>query len=116
MNIRDVEKTAIVDIAGNAMSQSELELIQELFEQKASGCRIAINLKNVDYITDDFIKLLKRYANEKKLSLFGLNNDIYLMLFITQSDKYADIYLNEQDFMQNKNIIVHRRLKLLKSA
>lgn len=116
MSIRDVDKVCIVDIAGKAVSQSELIKLKKLFKDKASEMRIGINLKNVSYIDYDFISFLQECSFKQKLSVFNLKNDIYLFLFVSKADKYTHIYLDENDFVEEKRSIVHRRLKLLKSA
>lgn len=116
MNIRDVGKTAVIEIAKDAINKTELEKIEEFLNKKTSKTRVAINLKNVNHIDYDFTCLLKKQAERAKLSLFGLNNDILLKLFVSQSDKLVNLYLDEQDFNSDKNAIVYRRLKLLKSA
>lgn len=116
MNIRDVGKTAVVDIAKEAITTAELKEIEKLLQNKASNNRVAINLKNVRYIDFDFINLLKNNANKNKLSLINVNTDIYLMLFVHKADIYTDLYLDEFDFVKEKNSIVYRRLKVLKTA
>ena len=116
MNIRDVGKTAVIDIAKDAINKIELAKIEEFLKTKNSKTRVAINLKNVNHIDYDFTCLLKKQAKRAKLSLFGLNNNILLNLFVSQSDRLVDLYLDEQDFNAEKNAIVYRRLKLLKSA
>jgi len=116
MNIRDVGKTAIIDIAKDVISVGELGIIEKLLEKNVSHKRVAIDLKHVKYIDIDFINLMKSYAVKNKVSLFNLNNDVYLMLFVHKADIFVDIYLDEFDFLKEKNSIVHRRLKLLKTA
>ena len=90
MKIRDVDKVCIVDIAGKTVSQSDLIELKRLFKKEASF--------------------------KQKLSLFNANNEVYLLLFVSKTDRYVNIYLNENDFYEDKHCIVYRRLKLLKSA
>ncbi len=116
MRIRDVDRVCIVDIAGKAVSQSELIKLKKLFKDKASKMRIGINLENVSSIDYDFISFLQECAFKQKLSICSLKTDVYLFLFVSKADRYVDIYLNEDDLCQEKRSIVNRRLKLLKSA
>lgn len=116
MKIKDVDKVCIVDIAGNAISKADLIELKKLFEKKAFKKRIGINMKNVLEIEHNFLEFLERCSNKQKLSVYNVNNEVYLMLFILRYDKYVNIYLNEEDFYNDKKCIVYRRLKLLKKA
>jgi len=116
MNIRDVGKTAVIDITTDVISKAQLNEIEQFLKTKTVKTRVAINLKSVNFIDSDFTHLLQKQFESRKLSLFGLNNNIFLKLFVSQSDKLVDLYLDETDFLASKNIMVNRRLKLLKSA
>lgn len=116
MKIKDVDKVCIVDIAGNAISKSDLIELKKIFEKKVLKKRIGINLKNVLNTGHEFLDFLEQCCEKQKLSVFNVNNEVYLMLFILKYDKYVNIYLNEEDFYSDKKCIVYRRLKLLKKA
>ena len=117
MKIKDVDKVCVVDIAGNAISKQDLIELKKLFNQKALKKRIGINLKNILEIDNEFLEFLEESGKKRKLSVYNVNNDVYLMLFVLRYEQYVDIYLNEEDFFSDKNCIVYRRLKLLpKSA
>lgn len=116
MNIRDVDGVCIADITGNVVSQFELKELKKLYKTKAARKRIGINLESVNSINYDFLLFIQECAFKQKVSLFNVAVDVYMMLFISHSDKYINIYLDENDFINNKRSIVYRRLKLLKSA
>lgn len=116
MKIRDVDKVCIVNIEGNSISQSDLIELKDIFKKKASKKRIGINLENVMNINHSFIDFLQECSFKQKLSLFNLNNETYLCLFICKTDNYVNIYINGSDFFEDKHSIIYRRLKLLKSA
>ena len=54
MNIRDVGYVRVVDIEGNTISQQDIKSIKNLFREKDSKQRIGINLKQVDYINENW--------------------------------------------------------------
>lgn len=116
MNIRDAGNMRVVDIEWTTISQQDIKDIKNLFAKKDSRQHIGINLKQVNYINDDFVALLKDVSDKEKAAVFNLNNDIYLLFFVINADKYVDIYLNERDFLSQKNLLVYRRFKLLKTA
>lgn len=116
MKIKDVNKVCIVDIAGNAISKSDLINLKRLFKENVFEKRIGINLKNVSSLEPQFLEFIKKTSETEKLSIFNVDNEVYLLLFITKHDKHVSIYLNEEDFCADKNSIVYRRLKIVKNA
>ncbi len=116
MRIRDVDGVCIADIEKNVVSQSELEKIKRIFKNKSARKRIGLNLQNVSFLDYDFIHFLKEASLKHKISIFNANTDVYLFLFISQADKYVNIYIDCNDFISDKNSVVYRRFKLLKSA
>lgn len=116
MNIRDAGDMRVVDIEGITISQQNIKEIKNLFKGKGSKQSIGLNLKGVTHINDDFVSFIKEISNKEKLSIFNVSNDIYLLLFVLKADKYVEIYLDERDFCSQKNLLVYRRLKLLKTA
>lgn len=116
MKIKDVDKVCIVGIAGKAILKSDLIKLKKLFRLKNASTRIGINLGNITATNTDFLELLKETSFERKISVFNVKHEIYLTLFISQYDRFVDIYINEDDFIKEKRCIVYRRLKLLKSA
>ena len=116
MIIREAGKTAVIEIAKDAISITDLEKIESFLQEKSASTRVAINLCNVSHIDYDFTCLLQKQSQRACLSLFGLNNDILLKLFVSQADRLVNLYLDERDFKADKNAMVYRRLKLLKSA
>lgn len=116
MKIKDVDKVCIVDIAGKTISESDLIELKELYKKTSSKKRIGLNLEHVVSIDANFLEFIKETSQKQKLSAFCLNNEAYLMLFISRYDHHINIYINENDFYQDKRSIVYRRLKLLKTA
>ncbi len=116
MKIKDVDKVCIVDMAGNAVSKSDLIELKKLFKRKVFKRRIGINLKNVADVDSNFLDFLKESSTQDKLSIYNVENEVYLLLFVLHYDEHVNIYLNEEDFFLDKKSIVYRRLKLLKAA
>lgn len=116
MKIKDVDKVCVVDIDGIAISKTDLIELKRVFRQKAEQKRIGINLKKVLNVNHDFLEFLQDTSSKQRLSLFNVNNEVYLLLFVSHNDEHVNIYLNEEDFYADKRRIVYRRLKLLKSA
>lgn len=117
MIIKDVNKVCIVDIEGTTISQADMASLKALFEKKGSSRRrVGINLQNVASINHDFIEFITSSIARNKVSLYNVNNDIFLMLFVLKQDKNVNLYLNESDFINDENAIFYRRLRLVKAA
>lgn len=116
MKIKDVDKVCVVDIDGDSISKTDLIELKRLFRQRAELKRIGIDLKKVLNVNHDFLDFLQESSFKQKLSIFNVNNEVYLLLFVSKNDEHVNIYLNEEDFYADKRRIVYRRLKLLKTA
>lgn len=116
MKTKDVNGVCIVDVEADSISTASLRDLKNLFKEKSNKKRIGLNLGDVKTLNHDFLDFLKNSAVLNKISLYNLTTEAYLMLFVSKYDNYADIYLDEADFIAEKRPIVYRRLKLLKTA
>lgn len=116
MNIRDVDNVCIVDISGNDLSQADITKLRKLYKEKSVSTRIGIDFAQIKSVEPEFFALVKEAAGQKKLSVFNADSSVYLQLFVSQADRYLNLYLNERDFLEDKRSIVKRRLKVLKTA
>ena len=115
MKIKDVNKVCIVDIENTAISQADITELNALVSKKTKK-RIGINLQNVQNINHDFIEFISSSVARNRISLFNVNNDVFLMLFVLKQDKNISLYLDENDFIKDSNAIFYRRLRLVKAA
>jgi hypothetical protein len=116
MIVKDAENICIIVIEGNTISDTELTELEQFSKQKGLKIRIGIDLGNVKTVKAGFLEFLHRASLKKKVSIFNVNSDIYLMLFVMHYEQYTEIYLDERDFRMEKRNIVYRRLKILKAA
>ena len=116
MNIRDIEHACIVDIARNALSQKDVCRIKTLYKKRSHNVRMGLDMRGVRCFDSDFYSFMKDAALKSKLSLFNLENELFLQLFVSGSDSLVNLYLNENDFLRDKRLIVNRRFRLLKTA
>src|SRR5574344_875989 len=63
---------------------------------------MAIDLLNVTDICTDFIHFLKEASKKKVISLFNIPSEVFAILNLTKSDKFAKIYVSEYDYFQGK--------------
>lgn len=113
MNIRDVDDVCIVDTAGKALSQSDMTKLRKIYKEKATTRRVGLDFTGIKSVEPEFFAFVKDVAERNKISLFNADSSIYLQLFVSQIDRYLNIYLNESDFCENKRSIVKRRLRVV---
>ena len=115
MIIKDVNKVCIVDIEGTTISQADIAGLNSLISKKTKR-RIGIDMKSVLNVNHDFIEFISSSVAKNKISLFNVNNDVFLMLFVLKQEKNVSLYLSESDFLSDENSIFYRRLKVVKAA
>lgn len=116
MKIREFDDFSVIDLAGDSIAKHDILELDTYCKKGYLDKRIAINMSNINNVTLDFLEFLSLYANKNKIALFGLNNDIFLQLFISGINNCVDIYLDKQDFAEEKRLLVKRNLKLVKAA
>ena len=116
MKIKDVNRVCIVDIEETTISQADISELNTLFTKKNLKKRVGINMKNVLHINHDFIEFISSSPAKNRVSLFNVNNDVFLILFVLKQDKNICLYLDENDFVNDSNAIFYRRLRLVKAA
>jgi len=75
--------------------------------------QIALDLSRVQDCTIDFIEELKQFCTEKNLGLFNIPSDIFVLLNIMQIDKCAKLYVSENDFIEDKHLLINRKFLLV---
>ena len=98
------------------MSSAHCMQMQQKLSEISHKARIAIDLNEVEKIDLYFLDFIKSNSNKNKISLYNVNTNIMLFLYITKNEKYAKLYLNKSDFLKDKRQIIRRRFKMLKSA
>ena len=78
-----------------------------------NNCKIALDMKFVKDIQENFLQLLKKQSFITKISLFNLDANIMAILGIRQFDKYVYIYADESDYEKNTRSIVNRKFKVV---
>ena len=116
MNFKDVNGVCIIDVDEKSISGANIIELKRLLASKVLSRRVAINMKNISTVSHDFLELLKEVALTQKISLINIDTNIYLMLFILKYDQHVNLYLDSNDFIAEKNMMLHRRFKLVSAA
>ena len=118
MNIRDIGNICIVDICKDTISQTDVQKLHKMLENRPHSRRLGINMRNVRHVDDSFYDFVKNWREEKKTKAAFFNTEVpvFLQFYVSGMDYFVNIYLDKNDFYNDRRVIVRRRLKLLKSA
>lgn len=75
--------------------------------------KIGIDLINVSDCTIDFIENLKQISSNKKISLFNIPSDIFILFNTMNIDKSVHLYVNEQDFIEGSRQLLNRNFSIV---
>lgn len=108
MEINVSDKFCIITPLSQTLDKRETFRIQEELKNLGEN-NIALDLKEVEDCTFDFIELIK----EHNLSLFNIPSDIFLIFNIMGLDRQANLFVSELDFKSNKHRLIQRNFKVV---
>ena len=111
MEIRDNEKFCIFAPRGERLDCRESErLLKEISDETR---QVGIDLKYVYDCTIDFIEALKESAKNKKISIFNIPSDIFVLFNIMKLDRAVNLYVSESDFELETRRLINRNFQLV---
>lgn len=111
MEILDNENFCIFAPLGGRLDSNES---RRLFNELAVETRrIGIDLKYVYDCTIDFIDALKLTAKSRKIAIFNIPSDIFVLFNVMKLDKVVNLYVSESDFESDSRRLVNRELRLV---
>ena len=109
MEIRIFEKFCILTPLSPQLNAYECGRLYEEI-QKYSGLSIGIDLTFVQDCTIEFIEGLYRLS---PLNIFNISSDVFALFNMMKVDKRANLFVNEQDFIENKHRIINRQFSIV---
>ena len=111
MEIRADEKVCIFTPLAPRLDERECgRLFAEIeAENKVS----AIDLSHVHDCTMDFIEGLKRLCSFKKIGIFNIPSDIFVLFNIMKLDRCAKLFVSELDFGEDSRQMINRNFRVL---
>lgn len=111
MEIRENEKVCIfAPLSGKLDRDETARLVREIMVEPR---QIGIDLKYVYDCTIDFIEGLKQSAKVKKLAIFNIPSDIFVIFNVMKLDRVIDLYVSESDFEYQARRLVSRSFSLV---
>lgn len=114
INFRETDLGYIFDVDSTVLTFELLFSLEKSIQELPCEKSVALNLQNVEVISNEFFEFIKKFAQIRKISLINIQSDIFVLLNLTCYDKYAKIFLNDFDFEQDKRMMVNRRLTILR--
>ena len=74
---------------------------------------IALDLNYVEDCSIDFYDKLKTLAQKKKIGIYNIPSDIFVILNTMQLDKYVNLYVSKLDFEENARRLINRNFALV---
>ena len=111
MEIRDNDKFCIFAPLGGKLDKRESQRL--LSEVSNETRQVGIDLKYVYDCTIDFIEMLKMTAKSKRISIFNIPSDIFVLFNVMKLDKTVNLFVSELDFEENQRRIINREFKLV---
>lgn len=109
----DINNTVINDNESTKI----FDLIKKYFSKNYYS--VFLNFTFVEKIENEFFeRLFILYKDNKyknlEISVFGLSNDLLMLFYLMNVDKYIQIYNDEADAILKTNMLVKRRLKIIR--
>lgn len=73
---------------------------------------VAINLDNVCDCTVDFIEGLRSLVKIKKIKIYNIPSDIFVIFNLMDVDKMVPLYTSELDFEEERRQLINRKFVL----
>lgn len=96
----------------NFKSLANLAILLDKMDMNKNS--IALDLKEVETVTEDFFTFIKNFSETTKLTLLNIPSELFAMLNLRRYDKNVRMFNNNLDFIQDKNELVNRKFKIIK--
>ena len=75
---------------------------------------IALDLKEVESVTEDFFTFIKNFSETTKLTLLNIPSELFAILNLRRYDKNVRMFNNNLDYIEDKQELVNRKFHVVK--
>lgn len=111
MEIRENDKLCIFTPLCKILNKQECIRLFNIIEKDSR--KIAIDLSYVNECTIDFIEKIKNFPTNKRLGIFNIPSDVFVLFNTMKVDKSANLYVSELDFIENSRQLLNRDFSLV---
>lgn len=111
MEIRENDRMCIFAPLSQKLNSYECS---RLFKNIMKDSReVAIDLNYVEECSIDFINTIKEICATKKIGIFNIPSDIFMIFNVMQIDKCASLFVSEIDFKSDKRQLINRQFTIV---
>ena len=96
----------------NFKSLANLAILLDKIDFKAKS--VALDLKEVESVSEDFFTFIKNFSETTKLTLLNIPAKLFAMLNLRRYDKNVKMFNNNLDYFEDKNELINRKFRLVK--
>ncbi len=75
---------------------------------------VALDLKEVESVTEDFFTFIKNFSETTKLTLLNIPSELFALLNLRRYDKNVRMFNNNLDFIEDKRELINRKFHIVK--
>lgn len=111
MEIRDNDKLCIITPLSTIINKYEsTRIIDEIQHESRS---VALDLSYVQDCTIDFLEKLKNICSTKKIGIFNIPSDLFVLFNMMKVDKFAKLFVSELDFTEDTRQLINRHFEIV---
>jgi len=112
---KNEDKKYVINIKSKELNFNSLANLAILLSKSGlSEKPIALDLKEVESVTEDFFTFIKNFSEATKITLLNIPSELFALLNLRRYDKNVKMFNNNLDFVQDKNELVNRKFHLVK--
>ena len=109
------ENKYVIGIKSKELNFKSLANLAILMDKMDLSTRpVALDLKEVESVTEDFFTFIKNFSETTKLTLLNIPSELFALLNLKRYDKNVRMFNNNLDFIEDKHELVNRRFHIVK--
>lgn len=109
------ENKYVINIKTKDLTFKSLAHLAILINKMGLGTKdIALDLKEVESVTEDFFTFIRNFSESTKLTLLNIPSELFAAINLRRYDKNVKMYNNNLDFIKDKNELINRKFHIVK--
>ena len=75
---------------------------------------IALDLKEVESVTEDFFTFIKNFSETTRLTLLNIPSELFALLNLRRYDQNVKMFNSNLDFFEDKRELINRKFHIVK--
>ena len=105
----------VIDIKSKELNFKSLANLAILMNKMDLDTKpVALDLKEVESVTEDFFTFIKNFSETTKLTLLNIPSELFALLNLRRYDKNVKMFNNNLDFIEDKHELINRKFRIVK--